>query len=88
MVDQKNIFAYTDKGRAYKLNSSMDVLEKTFDNNKFFRVSRKYIANIKAIKKLVLFFNSKLIVKIKGCPDDNIIISNDRVKALKEWLDK
>lgn len=88
MVDQKNIFAYTDEGRAYKLNSSMDVLEKTFDNNKFFRVSRKYIANIKAIKKLVLFFNSKLIVKIKGCPDDNIIISNDRVKALKEWLDK
>lgn len=56
MVDQKNIFAYTDKGRAYKLNSSMDVLEKTLDNNKFFRVSRKYIANIKAIKKLVLFF--------------------------------
>lgn len=65
----------------------MDVLEKTLDNNKFFRVSRKYIANIKAIKKLV-FFNSKLIVKIKGCPDDNIIISNDCVKALKEWLDK
>lgn len=88
MVDQKNIFTYTDKEIAYKLNSPMDVLEKTFDNNKFFRVSRKYIANIKAIKKLVLFFNSKLIVKIKGCPDDNIIISNDRVKALKEWLDK
>lgn len=88
MVDQKSIFAYTDEGKAYKLNSSMDVLEKTLDNNKFFRISRKYIANIKAIKKIALFLNSKLIVKIKGCPDDNIIISKDRVKMLKEWLDK
>lgn len=34
----------------------MDVLEKTFDNNKFFRVSRKYIANIKAIKKISFVF--------------------------------
>lgn len=35
------------------------------DHDKFFRINRQYIANIKGIKKLSMFFSSKLIVSLK-----------------------
>ena len=46
------------------------------------------IANIKGIKKISLFFNSKLIVKLKGCNDDNIVISKEKTVQFKKWLDR
>jgi ribosomal protein S18 acetylase RimI-like enzyme len=43
---------------------------------------------IKGIKKISLFFNSKLIVKLKGCNDDNIVISKEKTVQFKKWLDR
>lgn len=82
------VLAFTQDGTSYSLAMSMADLEMELAPDKFFRINRQYIANIKGIKKISLFFNSKLIVKLKGCDDDNIIISKEKTSQLKKWLDR
>ena len=83
-----HVLAFTQDGTSYSLAMSMTDLEMALSPDKFFRINRQYIANIKGIKKISLFFNSKLIVKLKGCNDDNIVISKEKTLQFKKWLDK
>lgn len=82
------VLAFTQDGTSYSLAMSMADLEMALAPDRFFRINRQYIANIKGIKKISLFFNSKLIVKLKGCNDDNIIISKEKTSQFKKWLDR
>ena len=83
-----HVYAFTEDGTSYSLAMSMADLEQALDPNKFFRINRQYIANIKGIRKISLFFSSKLIVKLRGCDDGNIVISKEKTGQFKKWLDK
>ena len=83
-----HVLAFMQDGTSYSLAMSIADLEIALAPDKFFRINRQYIANIKGIKKISRFFNSKLIVKLKGCDDDNIIISKEKKSQLKKWLDR
>lgn len=83
-----HVLAFTEDGSSYSLTMNMADLELALDPDKFFRINRQYIANIKGIKKISMFFSSKLIVKLKGCDDDNIVISKEKTGLFKKWLDK
>lgn len=87
-VDDNHVFAFTNTDTSYQLPTTMNALEQELDPNKFFRINRQYIANIKGIKKISMFFSSKLIVRIKGCKDNNIIISKEKSAQFKKWLDR
>lgn len=87
-VEDNHVFAFTNMDTAYQLSTTMNTLELELDPNKFFRINRQYIASIKGIKKISLFFSSKLIVRIKGCKDNNIIISKEKSAQFKKWLDR
>lgn len=87
-VEDNRVLAFTDADTFYQLPTTMNALEQELDPNKFFRINRQYIANIKGIKKICMFFSSKLIVRIRGCKDDNIIISKEKSAQFKKWLDR
>ena len=82
------ILAFTADGSSYALPMTMAELEERLDPDSFFRINRQYIANIKGIRKINLFFNSKLIVRLKGCDDDDIVISKEKTAQFKKWLDR
>ena len=77
-VDDNHVFAFTDNGVSYQLSISMNALEQELDPDRFFRINRQYIACINSIKKISMFFSSKLMIRLKGCPDDNIVISKKK----------
>ena len=83
-----HVLAFTADGMSYPLAMSMADLELVLAPDKFFRINRQYIANIKGIRKISLFFSSKLIVRLKGCDDDNIVISKEKTAQFKKWLDR
>ena len=56
--------------------------------DKFFRVSRKHIINIDAIKDIIAFTNSRLEVVVDQYQDDQIIVARERVQDFKNWLDR
>ena len=66
----------------------MQDLEEQLDPSLFFRLNRQYIAHIDSIRKISYFFSSKLIVRIKGCDEDNIVVSKEKSAQFKQWLDK
>lgn len=82
------VVAFKEDGTSYPLAMNMADLEMALDPDKFFRINRQYIANIKGIKKISQFFSSKLIVRLKGCNDDNIVISKEKTAQFKKWLDR
>ncbi len=86
--DNDKIKIITVSGKQYEKHISLSELEKKLNPQKFFRINRKYIANINHIKKISLFLKSKLILNIEGCNDDYIIVSQERSTLLKELLDK
>lgn len=86
-TEDNHVSAYTDKNMSLPLSTTMSVLEHELDPNKFFRLNRKYIASVKGIRRITLYFCSRLKICLKGCNDDHIIISKEKATLLKKWLD-
>lgn len=84
--ENKGTYARTREQRDYLLDTTLELLEDELAPDQFFRVSRKYFVNIKAIEDIVSYTNSRLQVKLKSCSDHDIIVSRERVKDFKLWL--
>ena len=87
-IEDNRVQAFTNEGQAYTLTLTMNDLEQELDPDSFFRINRQYIANIKGIRKINFFFSSKLIVRLKGCKDENIVVRKEKTSLLKKWLDR
>jgi len=82
----KATYIYTDLGRGYLLESSLEQLEEQLDPKQFFRISRKFFIQIKAIKDIVSYSNSRLKIQLYKFQEDELIVSRERVKEFKNWL--
>lgn len=77
---------YLSDGSSYSTQYTLNDLEQMLDPDEFFRINRQYIASIGSFEKIRNSFNSKLTVRLKGCADDNIVVSKDKSAQLKDWL--
>ncbi len=85
--ENKGTYAYTNEGRNYLLDVTLDQLEDELEPHVFFRVSRKFYVNIKAIKDIISYTNSRLQVKLNHFKEHDIIVARERVKDFKNWLE-
>ncbi len=86
-ADEKVVFLHTFSDKAYILDYSLDRLENQLDEKQFFRVSRNCIANIKSIKQISKYFNSRLKLTFQpACPQD-VLVSRVRVGDFLKWVD-
>lgn len=70
----------------HNLTHTLDELENMLKPSLFFRASRQYILNRKAIKHLSIHFNGKLKVQCNISLPTSIIVSRIKSNELKEWL--
>jgi DNA-binding LytR/AlgR family response regulator len=85
--DQKATFCHTDDGKNYLMDLSLEQLEEQLEPVKFYRVNRKFIINMDAIFDIISYTNSRLQVKLRHFSDLEIIVSRERVKDFKNWLE-
>jgi len=85
--EDKLSFLYTNAGKRYMLDYSLDELETMLDPKLFFRLNRQYLSSFSAIKSVHNYFNSKLKVIVSPEVPDGIVVSKERAPALKIWLD-
>ncbi|GAA3643968.1 LytR/AlgR family response regulator transcription factor [Flavivirga jejuensis] len=71
----------------YILNSALIDLESELNPAVFFQISRKFIVNINAIKNIVSYSNSRLRLVLSSYNECEIIVSRERVKDFKKWID-
>jgi two-component system, LytTR family, response regulator len=74
------------KAQKFILDLSLSDIEKQLDPVLFYRVNRKYLVNMSAIKRIKSYPKSKLEVEIEPPVNEEIIISQENVAAFKEWM--
>lgn len=84
----KSTFLFLRNGTSTLVPFSMDELEMQLNPEVFFRANRQYIIHIDSIEHIGNYFNSRLLIRLKGYPDEKIIVSREKAASLKEWLDK
>jgi DNA-binding LytR/AlgR family response regulator len=84
----KSSFLCVSGGRNYDLDYSLDQVESLVDPEVFFRVNRKYIVRWDSIEDIVIYSGSRLKLKLKTPVDDDVLVSREKVKSFKEWLDR
>jgi len=85
--ENKTTNIHTIDARDYIVEETLEQLELLLEPEMFFRVSRKYIVNIHAIKDIISYSNSRLKIVLNSFNESEIIVSRERVKDFKNWID-
>jgi len=76
------------EGKRHMIDFTLDRLEDQLDPERFFRVSRQFIVNIKAVSKVHTFFNGKLLLETRPAYEKKVTISREKARQFKLWLDR
>lgn len=85
--ENKGTYIYTSDKRDYLIDSTLEQLDSSLDPMIFFRVNRKFYINIKSIQDIVAYSNSRLKINLKTYSNHDIIVSREKVKEFKNWLE-
>ena len=85
--ENKATYIHTNGNRSYLIDNSLEYWEEQLDPEQFFRVNRTFIVHINAIKDIVSYTNSRLQLKLHTYEELEIIVSRERVKDFKSWID-
>ncbi len=81
-------FATLFNKQKYIVDYSIADLSNQMDATSFFQINRKIIVNIESVKKITSWFNSRLKIKLDPPAKEDIVVSRERVKGFKQWLDR
>lgn len=80
LVDHKN--------QKFIIDQSLAEIEKQIDPSHFYRVSRKYLVNLSAIKLIKTYPRGKLRLEVEPAIQEDIIIAHENVAGFKQWMGK
>lgn len=83
--ENKGTYIHTSDGRDYLLDTTLDALEDELSPDTFYRVSRKFFVNVKALRDIIAYTNARLKLRLHKYGQE-IIVSRERVKGFKDWL--
>jgi len=84
----KFTYLQTDQKRNYPIDYTLDQLEEILDPKIFFRVNRKVVIHFDAIDEIHTWSGSRLKIVLYCNYEEDVVVSRDRVKEFKQWLDR
>jgi DNA-binding LytR/AlgR family response regulator len=84
--ENKSTYIHTKENRNHLLDHSLEHWQEQVDPEQFFRVNRTFIVHINAIKDIISYSNSRLKLILHSYKDSEIIVSRERVKEFKEFI--
>ena len=84
--ENKGTYLHTFDNRDYLLETTLEVLEQELDPAAFYRISRKFIIPLKAIKEIVVYSNSRLKIILPTYKAEDVIVSREKVADFKNWI--
>jgi len=85
--ENKSTYIHTTENRNPLLDNSLENWQEQLDPEQFFRVNRTFIIHINAIKDIISYSNSRLKLILHSYKESEIIVSRERVKDFKNWID-
>ena len=84
---EKASYIFTREKRSYLTDFSLDRIENLVNPEIFFRVNRKFIININAVKDITAYSNSRLKINLQNYSEEEIIVSREKVNKFKKWIE-
>ncbi len=84
--ENKGTYIHTLDNRDYLIDSTLEVLEAEINPKEFYRISRKFIVPLKAVKEIQMHSNSRLKIILPTFRDDEVVVARERVSDFKEWI--
>lgn len=85
--EDKTTYLYTNEGRKYIVDHSLDQIESVLPPENFYRLSRACIVEIKSIERVERYFGGRLSVSLKHDGMAKIIVSRSRATDFLKWMD-
>ena len=85
--ENKSTYIHTKEKRNHLLDNSLEHWQEQLNPEHFFRVNRTFIIHINAIKDIITYSNSRLKLVLNSYSETEIIVSRERVKGFKNWID-
>ncbi len=86
--ENKSTYIHTNNKRNYLIDGSLEHWFDQLDPECFYRVNRTFVVHINAIKDIVAYTNSRLKLVLHSFDETEIIVSRERVKDFKNWIDR
>ena len=76
------------EGQKFILDQSLADIESQTDPALFYRVNRKYLVNLNAIKRIKTIGKGRLALELLPAVEEEIIISQEAAPPFKQWLEQ
>jgi two-component system response regulator LytT len=83
----KGTYIFTQAGKHFLIDHSIEQLEQLINPKEFHRINRKQLVHISAIDKVIQYTNSRLRIDLTQPFDEELIVARERVKEFKNWLE-
>lgn len=83
--EQGSTFLQTHHGKTYDVNYTLEKLTHLLAPEVFYRVNRKFIVHINAIREAYQYSRNRLKLEIKPQPRFDVFVPLDRIAAFKRW---
>ena len=85
---KKYVFLITKDNRRHIVNYTLGNLEDLLDPHQFFRINRQFIISFDAIQQMVPYSKSRIKIDLDPPPDIEAIVSIDKARYFKNWLNR
>lgn len=85
---EKATYLQTQEKNRFIIDYTLEQVEQLVDPQRFFRINRKYLVSLEAVKGIVTYSNSRLRLILNHSDDMDAIVSRDKVNDFKKWLDR
>lgn len=85
---EKATFINDIHNKKFIIDFTLEQVEELIDPDQFFRINRKYLISMKAIRDIVSYSNSRLRILLNDNDDMDAIVSREKVQDFKRWLDR
>lgn len=82
----KITFLKASDGQDWMIDYTMDELENMLNPQRFFRLNRQIIAELRSVEKVHLYFNGKLKVSLTPAFPEEVLVSREKAGDFKRWL--
>lgn len=86
---ERSVFLFSNSGKSYPVDYSLDKIEQLVDSKLFFRVNRNFIVNFYAIQDMIAYSSSRIkIILTNWHEKEKVLVSRERVSDFKTWMDR
>jgi DNA-binding LytR/AlgR family response regulator len=87
-TQDKLSFLITHGKEKFPVDHSLEEIDTMLDPKEFFRINRKFIIHIDAVKEIHPYFKGRVKLQLLPEIDESIVISSDKTPSFKAWLDQ